>query len=204
MNGSENKIVNFVYDFITPNGYLPFGYQYNTIPHIFYFINDANILKEDNIIKTTKIKNSSFELLYQPSIFSRLKLKDKGVNQILINKLDSFQLLNDSNFVWIDISDKEDINFFLTENSFKTLFSKKTIELISSNVSFKIVINLFDIQIHNYEQLKNNLIFFYKNSNYLNKIHILTKVNLFNNNDYYEEIIIKNYDDINNFIFNYK
>lgn len=132
-----NKI-NCIYEFKTPNGFLPVGFEYKSIPIIFSHINENNELIKNSVIRTTK--SGKFQLIDNLIEFiDSINFKNSNFNQKLISKLSDNEISNDLNILFIGSSRAETILPYVEQLDVTDILSKKTIELIKKHKNFKIV-----------------------------------------------------------------
>jgi hypothetical protein len=132
-----NKI-NYIYEFKTPNGFLPVGFEHKSIPIIFSHINENTELLKNSIIRTTKI--GKFELVDNITEFtSIINFKKPDFNYKLICELTEEEIRNDLNILFIGSTRSEVILSYIETLDVTDILSKKTINLIKNHKNFKIV-----------------------------------------------------------------
>jgi hypothetical protein len=132
-----NKI-NCIYEFKTPNGFLPVGFEHKSIPIIFSHINENTELHKNSIIRTTK--TGKFELVDNITEFtSIINFKKLDFNYKLICELTEEEIRNDLNILFIGSTRSEVILSYIETLDVTDILSKKTINLIKNHKNFKIV-----------------------------------------------------------------
>lgn len=132
-----NKI-NCIYEFKTPNGFLPVGFEYKSIPIIFSHINENNELIKNSVIRTTKL--GKFQLIDNLIEFiDSINFKNSNFNYKLICKLTEEEIHNDLNILFIESTRAETIVPYVEQLDVTDILSKKTIDLIKNHKNFKIV-----------------------------------------------------------------
>jgi hypothetical protein len=136
MNGF-NKI-NCLYEFKTPNGFLPVGFEYKALPIIFSHINESSNLRKDTMIRT--VNSHRFELIDNVlPFFNSLNFKTKGFNHKLISDITNDEIANDLNLLCIGSIHTQTILRYVENADFTDILSEKTIDLVKNNKNFKIV-----------------------------------------------------------------
>jgi hypothetical protein len=135
---SGYKKINSLYEIKTPNGFLPAGFEYKSLPIIFSHINENNELTKNSIIRTTKSGN--FQLVDNVMQFtSIINFKKNKFNYKLINELTDDEIINDLNIIFIGSTRAETILNYIETVDMNDILSKKTIDLIKTHKNFKIV-----------------------------------------------------------------
>lgn len=136
------KKVNVLYEFMTPNGFLPFGYELKDLPIIFSEINDD---LSGNSHRTTRIVKSSgrFEVSASTEdIFNVMSEYFEGTdvfNRVLVKDIHRKQLKNDYNLFVVTSLHNEPIIDYITALNFEDMFSKKAFRLFKEEASVKLV-----------------------------------------------------------------
>lgn len=125
MNGMHKIKKRLLYDIVTPFGYLEFGYNKNALPIIIDYINNSNFSLENVVIRTGRYAVSDFCILpKRKNFYESNKLKNFGVERSGFFEIKNNDLEKDINIILIDFGVNENLDFFLKENSFDSLFSK--------------------------------------------------------------------------------
>lgn len=156
MDGRElKKHIHFVYEFKTPNGILPLGYNkysfpYNCLSHIETTYDEKEVVLISNMDNPTEY--SPFPISYQTKILER----GKRVNRILTNELDENSINDDDLYVMCFESFANQVLFEYYGTDYNTLdnmLSPKLINLFKQNKNFKIL--FIDIWEGSYEHSYN-------------------------------------------------
>jgi hypothetical protein len=136
---SGYKKINYLYEIKTPNGFLPVGFEYKSLPIIFSHINENNQLIKNSIIRTTK--SEKFQLVDNVMQFTDIiNFKKNNFNYKLINELTDVEINTDLNILFIGSTHAETIVNYIETVDFTDILSEKTINLVKYNKNFKIVI----------------------------------------------------------------
>jgi hypothetical protein len=136
MNGSDK--INCIYEFKTPNGFLPIGFEHKSIPIIFSHINENTQLRKNTIIRPTSV--GQFEIADNVSMFfDVLNFKKSNFSHKLISELNDDEINNQLNVLFITSLRSETILDYVKSTDVTDILSKKTIQLIKNNTNFKIV-----------------------------------------------------------------
>jgi hypothetical protein len=135
---SGYKKINYLYEIKTPNGFLPVGFEYKSLPIIFSHINENNQLIKNSIIRTTK--SEKFQLVDNVMQFTDIiNFKKNNFNYKLINELTDVEINTDLNILFIGSTHAETIINYIETVDVTDILSKKTINLIKTHKNFKIV-----------------------------------------------------------------
>lgn len=142
MDGRElKKNIHFVYDFKTPNGLLPLGYNrysfpYNCLSHI------ENEYDEKEVVLVTNMDNpinyTPFPISYQHKLLER----GKRIHTITTNELDGETINKDDLYVicFESFSNQVLFEYYGTPyNNVKEMLSPKLIKLFKEHSNFKIL-----------------------------------------------------------------
>jgi hypothetical protein len=132
------KKVNFIYEFKTPNGYLPIGFDYRQIGMIFDMINqtewrDFGInnyrFGYDGKFKQLEVTTSAYDFLSINGIQNKsvYELNDEDINECL-------------NIFTIDSMHNEPIINYIEYTDFKNILSNKSKKLLKTHSNFRILI----------------------------------------------------------------
>jgi hypothetical protein len=136
---SGYKKINCLYEFKTPNGFLPIGFEYKSIPIIFNHINTNSNLHKNSIIRTTD--TNKFELVDNIiPFYNIINFKKTEFNYKLISDITDAEISNDLNILFIVSTRAETILNYIERVDFTDILSEKTINLVKYNKNFKIVI----------------------------------------------------------------
>lgn len=139
MDEGIGRRVNFVYEFKTPNGYLPVGFDHRQVGVIFDVLNNKEW--EEGIYAQRLGYDGKFKILEQSaSAFDILNLDNEGVKNKAIWELTKDEVFNDFNIFVIDSMHNEPIVNYVREVNFKNIFTEKSLELIRNHRNFKILI----------------------------------------------------------------
>lgn len=138
----DEKIINFVYEFKTPNGYLPIGFDYKQLGVIFDIVNNKDWenqttsirLGYDNFYKILKESSSSFDVLN----FEKIHTKHI-VNQKCVDELSEWDLENAINVFSIVSHHDEPIVNYINNVDFTNILLPKTVKLFKKE-NFKLLI----------------------------------------------------------------
>ena len=132
-----NKI-NCIYEFKTPNGFLPVGFEYKSLPIIFSHLNENPNLIKNSIIRTTK--TNEFKLVDNILPFtSIINFKNDNFNHKLISELSDDELLYELNVLFVGSTRSETMLNYVERLDVTDILSKKSINLIKTYSNFKIV-----------------------------------------------------------------
>jgi hypothetical protein len=134
-----NNKINFIYEFKTPNGYLPIGFDYNQLGLIFDEIQNS----EWNY---GSINNYRFG--YDPN-FKQLELSASAfdflnLNNVVKNKaiceLTEDDIVNSINVFVIDSMHNEPIINYVNSTNFTNILSNKSKDLLNTHSNFRILV----------------------------------------------------------------
>jgi hypothetical protein len=183
------KNINFLYEFMTPNGVLPLGYEIIDIPIIFNEINDSLIGINNGVMRT--VPNPKFHVSNNTSdIFDTLS-EYLPIHRKLVSQLNTN---DDYNLFVITSTNDETIVEYVSRLNFDYIFTKKSFSLFKKNDNVKLIFidnkegcleytdNFFK-NIHAFVEkyfLKNNKVIFITNTSNIKQIYenYLTKHNL--------------------------
>jgi hypothetical protein len=135
---SGYKKINYVYEIKTPNGFLPVGFEYKSLPIIFNHINENDELIKNSIIRTTK--SGKFQLADNVMQFTNIiNFKKNNFNYKLISELTNDEIDTDLNILFIGSTRSDVISHYVETLDVTDILSKKTIDLIKTHKNFKIV-----------------------------------------------------------------
>lgn len=139
MDESIGRRVNFVYEFKTPNGYLPIGFDHRQVGVIFDILNNKEW--EEGIYAQRLGYDGKFKILEQSaSAYDILNLEKEGVKNKSVWELTKDEVFNDYNIFVIDSMHNEPIVNYVREVDFTKILTDKSIELIRSHRNFKVLI----------------------------------------------------------------
>ena len=192
----SGRDINFIYEFTTPLGYLPMGYNHQDIPLIFDDINnrDVGLFFHPLIYYGTPSKNDFYQCLAEShcvyEIFSSEKFTRKQVDE-----LDNEDLENKLNLFVITPTHNQTIIHKLEDSLLIDSFTQKSLEYLRTNKNFKVVI--FDNKEGGYtypDTFFNNFLEFY-NQTQIQPNQLIFITNTANINDIYQNYkTIKNID----------
>ena len=130
--------VNFLYEFLTPNGYLPLGYQLKDIPILFSEINDGLVDMDDVTLRM--IDNSSFRISKTTlDIFHLISEYVSNTDRVLVHNLSNEQLENDINIFAIASTFDQTIVDYISRVDLDNILSKKSFKLLKNYDSVKVL-----------------------------------------------------------------
>ena len=138
----DEKIINFVYEIKTPNGYLPIGFDYKQIGVIFDIVNNKEW--ESNTTSIRMGYDGHFKLLQESSdvydVLNFEKVFTKNiVNQKCIYDLSEWDFENATNVFSIVSHHDEPIVNYVNDIDFTTIFLPDTVNLFQKQ-NFKLLI----------------------------------------------------------------
>lgn len=155
----EEKRINFLYEFKTPSGYLPIGFNYNQIGVIFDIVNNKEWetsttsirMGYDGYFKLLKEASSAYDVLNFEDTFTDYNIQQKCVHELTD---DDFE--NATNIFSIVSHHDEPITNYVTTIDFTNILLPQTVELFQKE-NFKILIldNKEGAYIHNSEFFEN-------------------------------------------------
>lgn len=126
---------------MTPNGFLPFGYELTDLPIIFSVINEDLFTRAHTT--TRIIKSNKFEVSANTEdIFDVMSEYFEGTdrfNRVLIKDINRKQLKNDYNLFAVTPLHNESIVEYVSILNFEDMFSKKSFRLFEEEASVKLV-----------------------------------------------------------------
>lgn len=134
------KKINVLYEFMTPNGFLPFGYELKDLPIIFSAINDD---LSESVHKTIRFIKSDIKVSADTEdIFNVMSEYFEGTdifNRILIKDISRQQIKHDHNLFVVTPLHDEPITNYISTLDFEDMFSKKSFRLFKEEASVKLV-----------------------------------------------------------------
>ncbi len=131
--------INFLYEFMTPNGYLPLGYQQKDLPIIFSETNDrldikpnvsTRMVRDDNVFVSNSTEDM-FNVLSEP-------INDCS-HRVLMQDISVEQLRDDYNILVITTVHEQGITKYIKSIDLDDLFSKKTLSIFKQYDSVRLV-----------------------------------------------------------------
>jgi hypothetical protein len=136
----KNRIINFVYEFKTPNGYLPIGFDYKQIGVIFDLLNNKERQAHPHIYSIRLGYDGHFKILQESvSAYDVLNLEDEYVKNKSVYELTQDDIERAINIFTIDSLHDEPIVNYVSYTDFTNILSPTTIELFQRN-NFKLLI----------------------------------------------------------------
>jgi len=170
----KERIINFVYEFKTPNGYLPIGFDYKQIGVIFDILNNKEREAHPHIHSIRMGYDGHFKILQESvSVYDILNLENEYVNNKSVYELTKDDIEKGINIFSIDSLHDEPIVNYLSYTDFTNILSPTTIKLFKRN-NFKLLI--FDNKEGAYEH---GIDFFNNLKNLYNVLDINTDNQLF-------------------------
>ena len=134
-----NNKINFIYEFKTPNGYLPIGFDYNQLGLILDEIKDADWnygsitnyrFGYDTNFKQLELSASAFDFLNLNNI-----VKNKAIYELTED-----DIVNSINVFVIDSMHNEPIINYVNSTNFTNILSNKSKDLLNRHSNFRILI----------------------------------------------------------------
>lgn len=133
-----NKI-NYIYEFKTPNGYLPIGVDYYSLPIVFDHINELDY--EHGTIAHRTGYTDKFKILNEcASTYDVLTLDDIGIKNKTIYELGFDEINNDINLYCIDTSHDETIMDYIIRTDLTKVLSEKSKLFFKYKQNFKLLV----------------------------------------------------------------
>lgn len=138
----DGKMINFVYEFKTPNGYLPIGFDYKQVGVIFDIINNKEWdssttsirLGYDGFFKVLMEASSAYDVLnFEEALTNHI------INQKCVDELSSWDLENAINVFSIVSHHDEPITQYINTIDFTNILLPETVKLFQRE-NFKILI----------------------------------------------------------------
>lgn len=131
--------VNLLYEFLTPNGYLPLGYQLKDIPILFSEINDTLVGMDNTTLRM--VDNTDFRISTDtPDIFhSIFEYVGGDVSRVLVDNLTNENLENDINIFTIASTFDQTITDYILRVDLDNILTKKSFKLLKNNDSVKLL-----------------------------------------------------------------
>jgi hypothetical protein len=134
-----NNKINFIYEFKTPNGYLPIGFDYNQLGLILDEIKDSDWnygsitnyrFGYDTNFKQLELSASAFDFLNLNNI-----VKNKAIYELTED-----DIVNSINVFVIDSMHNEPIINYVNSTNFTNILSNKSKDLLNRHSNFRILI----------------------------------------------------------------
>lgn len=134
-----NNKINFIYEFKTPNGYLPIGFDYNQLGLIIDEIKDSDWnygsinnyrFGYDTNFKQLELSASAFDFLNLNNI-----VKNKAIYELTED-----DIVNSINVFVIDSMHNEPIINYVNSTNFTNILSNKSKDLLNTHSNFRILI----------------------------------------------------------------
>lgn len=154
------KKIHFVYEFKTPNGILPLGYNkysfpYNCLSHI------ENIYDEKDVVLVTNMDNPTDYNPYPSSYQTKILERGKRVDIVFTHQLDENSINENDLYIicFESFANQVLFEYYGTEyNSLDSMLSPKLINLFKENKNFKILfIDIWEGSYHHSYDLFNNI-----------------------------------------------
>lgn len=135
------KRINFLYEFITPNGVLPLGYQKTDLPIIFSEINDVLIGVDHATIRTAntpkfRVSSPAYDIF---DIISDYFEPHKDIRRVLLKDLSEVELKNDYNIFAITSTHDQSIVEYISGLDFDDMFTSSAFSLLKKHDRVKLV-----------------------------------------------------------------
>lgn len=135
-----NKKINYIFEFRTPNGYLPIGVEYNSLPIVFDYINDLEY-QHGTIVHRTGYSENKFKILNDcSSTYDVLTLGDRNIPMKTLYELTENEINNDINLYCIDTSHDETIMDYICRTDLTKILSEKSKKLFKDKQNFKLMV----------------------------------------------------------------
>lgn len=190
--------VNFLYEFKTPLGYLPIGYELKDLPIIFNELNETTEDRYNHVVRCCKgsgmfrVLSETMDVFYY---FEEMAQDtDYKFSKVLVKDLSSEQLKNDLNLFVITPNHDEPITYQIESMDFDDILTQTSLDLLKKYRNVKLVFednkegamtysDKFFENIYNFvtkHQLKSNKVSFITNTSNINDIYqiYLKKYNL--------------------------
>jgi hypothetical protein len=134
-----NNRINFIYEFKTPNGYLPVGFDYRQLGMIMDLLNKTEY--DGDIINAYRFGYDGIfnQLQTSTSAYDFLNLSNNVKNKT-IYELSDDDIKNAINIFVIDSMHNEPIINYVKYTDFNSILSNKSKELLKNNTNFRILI----------------------------------------------------------------
>lgn len=138
----DETVINFVYEFKTPNGYLPIGFDYKQLGVIFDIVNNKKW--ESNTTSIRMGYDDHFKLLKEAaSVYDVLNFEDTflnyNINQKCLYELSKSDYENSTNVFSIVSHHDEPIVKYINTIDFTNIFLSETVKLFEKD-NFKVLI----------------------------------------------------------------
>jgi hypothetical protein len=131
--------INFVYEFKTPNGFLPIGSEYHTLPIIFDYVNDLEYQR--GIVTHRLGYSNSFRILNdRSSTYDTLTLNKVNIPNKMLYSLTNNEINNDINLYCIDASHDETIVDYIKRTNLTNVLSDISKNLFKEKENFKLMV----------------------------------------------------------------
>jgi hypothetical protein len=133
-----NKKINYIYEFKTPNGYLPIGTEYRALPIVFDHINELEY-QHGTIAHRLGYSDGSeysdgFKILNEcTSTYDVLTLGQMDIPSKMLYSLTDDEINNDINLYCIDTSHDETIMNYIIRTDLSTVLSDKSKKLFKES-----------------------------------------------------------------------
>ena len=141
MDGQHIKNINFVYEFKTPNGFLPLGYNKYTFP-VNAFDSIENIREEDYVIIVNSFNDPSVYHQRNSSYTTNLYERGRYIKHALVNDLNEENINKDEIYVLCFESFSTQVLFEYygdDSNKIENMISSKLLKLVKEYPNFKIM-----------------------------------------------------------------
>jgi hypothetical protein len=134
-----NKKINYIYEFKTPNGYLPIGTEYRALPIVFDHINE---LEYQHGTSAHRLGYSDgFKILNEcASTYDVLTLGQMDIPSKMLYSLTDDEINNDINLYCIDTSHDETIMDYIIRTDLTKVLSDKSKKLFKEKENFKLMV----------------------------------------------------------------
>lgn len=134
-----NKKINYIYEFKTPNGYLPIGTEYRALPIVFDHINELEY--QHGTIAHRLGYSDGFKILNEcASTYDVLTLGQMDIPSKMLYSLTDDEINNDINLYCIDTSHDETIMNYIIRTDLSTVLSDKSKKLFKERENFKLMV----------------------------------------------------------------
>lgn len=131
------KNINSLYEFVTPNGFLPMGYEITDIPIIFSEINDTFAGINNGVLRT--INKPMFRVSNNtPDVFDLLS-EYFEIHRKLVHQISDDNLKQDHNLFVITSTNDETIVEYVSRVNLDNIFTKKSFFLFKQYDSVKLL-----------------------------------------------------------------
>lgn len=135
----DKKKINYIFEFKTPNGYLPIGVEYKSLPIIFDYINELDYQHGIGVHRTGY--SDRFKILNDcASTYDVLTLSNHNVSIKMVYELSETEINNDINLYCIDTSHDETIIDYVYRTDLTKVLSEKSKNLFKEKENFKLMV----------------------------------------------------------------